>query len=115
MVVSLEERVNRIRSGESSAEEGMARVFQQIQNLNNKLNAYRKVLPREIAISHAKKIDEKVAAGQHVGRLAGVPVSIKDCICIDDPYLGTACGSAMLANYHSPYSATAVKRLQAED
>lgn len=43
--------------------------------------------------------------------LAGIPVAVKDNICVAGKH--TACGSKMLAHYRSPFSATAVERLQA--
>ena len=65
--------------------------------------------------ARAKKIDQKISSGQKVGKLAGIPVSIKDNICINDPELSNSCGSQILRNYHSPYNATVVEKLLSED
>ncbi|MGH7467765.1 MAG: amidase family protein, partial [Longimicrobiales bacterium] len=60
----------------------------------------------EIARLAAQRIDK-----QPLGRLAGVPVAIKDNICtLEYP---TSCGSRMLEGYRSPYEATALRRLKA--
>src|SRR5437667_7661221 len=55
-------------------------------------------------------MDERFAAGEQVGPLAGVPVAIKDNIAIRD--LQTTCGSRILEGYVPPYTATAVERLR---
>jgi len=55
-------------------------------------------------------MDERIASGEPVGPLAGVPVAIKDNIAIRD--IQTTCGSRILEGYVSPYTATAVERLR---
>ena len=52
-----------------------------------------------------------LAAGEAVGPLAGVPVAIKDNICVG--WGRTTCGSRLLERYESPFSATVVSRLMA--
>ena len=49
---------------------------------------------------------------QNTGRLAGVPIAIKDNICTVE--LNTTCGSRILEGYRSPYDATAIRKLKAE-
>jgi aspartyl-tRNA(Asn)/glutamyl-tRNA(Gln) amidotransferase subunit A len=65
------------------------------------------------AVEIAKKIDEKIANGRPVGRLAGVPVIIKDNILYKG-HTSFAAGK-ILAGFVSPYSATVVEKLLAED
>ena len=113
--LSLSELVERIKSGDILAEAVMDAVYLRIDQYNSSLNVYRSLLPRENAISRARLIDEKIAAGKSVGKLAGIPVSIKDNICINDPNLSNACGSKILGEYHSPYNATVVDKLLAEE
>ena len=113
--LSLRELVERIKLGDMLAEAVMNAVYLQIDQYNSSLNVYRSLLPREIAISRARLIDENIAAGRSVGKLAGIPVSIKDNICISDPYLSNACGSKILGEFHSPYNATVVEKLLEED
>jgi aspartyl-tRNA(Asn)/glutamyl-tRNA(Gln) amidotransferase subunit A len=71
------------------------------------------------ALTTARAIDARLARGETVGPLAGVPVAIKDNICLG-PDLGgawsadagrTTCGSRILGEYRSPYSATVARRL----
>lgn len=79
---------------------------------NKELNAFVNVFADE-AKAKALELDEKLKNKWHLGRLAGVVISIKDNICYKD-HLTTA-GSLMLEGYKSPFSATAVQKLIDED
>ncbi len=65
------------------------------------------------AIEQAKAIDIKFKKGESVGKLAGIPIAIKDNIVTKD--MPTTCGSRMLENYYSPFDATVVEKIHAED
>ena len=70
-------------------------------------------LTAEQALSQAKDLDDKIARGEPLGILAGVPFTVKDIFCVKDT-LSTA-ASKMLANFRAPYSATPVERMLAQD
>src|SRR5579872_5645630 len=76
---------------------------------NPKTNAYLTLSP-ERALSAARAVDAKIAKGEELGPLAGVPIAVKDVILTRG--LRTTCGSKLLANYVPPYDATAVIRLE---
>ncbi|NJL31543.1 MAG: hypothetical protein HC898_07900, partial [Phycisphaerales bacterium] len=57
--------------------------------------------------TRARLVDE----GQITGPLAGVPIAIKDVLCT--AYGSTTCSSKMLGNFHAPYTATCVQKLEA--
>lgn len=104
------EITEKIKKGELKAVD-VAEVF--LKNISeDKYNTFITVTADE-ALEKAKEIDEKIAAGEEVGALAGVPVTIKDNISVKDVRL--TCASKMLENYISPYDATLVKKLKAED
>ncbi len=67
----------------------------------------------EYAREQARAVDKKRARGEPLGRLAGVPVAVKDALVTRG--VATTCGSKMLAGYMPPYDATVVQRLLAED
>lgn len=62
------------------------------------------------ALERARAVDKRHGAAQYVGPLAGVPVAIKDNICLSRGR--TTAGSRILERYESPYSATAAERLE---
>ena len=65
------------------------------------------------AVEAAADVDRRVASGEPVGRLAGIPVAIKDNICTT--FGATTCASKILENFCAPYNATVVERLLAAD
>lgn len=66
-------------------------------------------LTPELAQAQAKKVDAAIARGDELPALAGIPVAIKDNMCV--PGYKTTCASAILKDFESPYQATAVTRL----
>ncbi len=67
----------------------------------------------DAAIAQAKAIDERRKAGQPVGKLAGLPIAIKDNMCV----IGTktTCASRILENFVPPYDAGVIEKLKAAD
>ncbi|TVQ76682.1 MAG: Asp-tRNA(Asn)/Glu-tRNA(Gln) amidotransferase subunit GatA [Phycisphaeraceae bacterium] len=77
---------------------------------NPALNAVLEVFGDE-AMALAADLDRRLRdSSEPMGPLAGVPILVKDNICLDRGK--TTCGSRMLAGYSSPFSATAVQRLE---
>ena len=70
-------------------------------------------LTAEMARDQAKKIDQKLANGEIVGSLAGIPFTTKDIFCVKDTYSTAA--SRIIANFKAPYTATAVERMLEQD
>ncbi len=64
----------------------------------------------EQAISAAEAVDAKIAAGQPIGPLGGVPIAVKDVILAEG--LRATCASRLLENYVAPYDATAVTKIK---
>lgn len=64
------------------------------------------------ACERAKEIDERVAKGEAVGRLAGVPFIAKDNYLVFGAE--TTAASNMLKGFHAPYQSTVINRLEAE-
>lgn len=91
-----------------SAVEVTQHFLTRVQTLDQKINSF--ITINEGALNEAKAIDEKIAKGEAVGPLAGVPIAVKDLLCTEG--LKTTAASKILANFIPPYSATVVNRLR---
>lgn len=108
---NIKELVNKIQNREVSCEEVVDYYIKNIKEKEGIINAF--ISLQEDALEKAKEIDFKIAKGEKVGRLSGIPIAIKDNICINKVL--TTCASKMLENFISPYDATVIKRLKEED
>ena len=99
----------RVASRDLSAEAVTREHLARIEAVDGKVNAFLSVF-NERALERARAVDAELAAGRSVGPLAGVPVAIKDVLDIEG--LPTTCGSRILEDYHPPFTATAVRRLE---
>jgi aspartyl-tRNA(Asn)/glutamyl-tRNA(Gln) amidotransferase subunit A len=102
----------KVQNGELSALAATEEALARIAALDGELNAFLYTAV-EAAIAQARAIDEKRSRGEALGRLAGVPIAIKDAICTRG--LPSTAGSKILAGYVPPYDATVVSRLRAAD
>ena len=102
----------KISSGELSAVEVTQAHLDRIGEVDDSVHAFLYVDGKR-ALETAARIDAKIAAGDPVGPLAGVPVAAKDVFT----YSGapTTCGSKILAGWLPPYDATVIRRLLDHD
>ncbi len=98
----------KIGAREISSVEATTAYLDRIEKLNGSINAYVTV-EKEEALKRAKEIDEKIAAGELTSPLAGVPVAVKDNMCIKGSR--TSCSSKILSNFYPTFSSTAVEKL----
>ncbi len=101
-----------IRNKEVSSTEVTKSVFSRIKEKESEIEAY-VTLNEEGALKKAAEVDEKIARGENLSSLAGIPVGIKDNICTKG--LRTTCSSKMLSNFVPPYNATVINKLEAAD
>jgi aspartyl-tRNA(Asn)/glutamyl-tRNA(Gln) amidotransferase subunit A len=99
-----------IASGQFSAVEVCRAFLARIESTNPSLNAFT-LIAAERAIAKAEEIDRRRASGETPGPLAGVPVAIKDNLCVKG--MRTTAASRILEHYVPPYDATAIERLEA--
>lgn len=114
----IHELAGSVRSGAVTAEAVASAALEAI-HAGQHLNAFVHTC-EESVLRCASEIDRKRSRGQPLGRLAGVPIAIKDAICtVDAP---TTCGSRILRRaggdergWQSPYDATVISKLRQED
>jgi aspartyl-tRNA(Asn)/glutamyl-tRNA(Gln) amidotransferase subunit A len=97
-----------LESRKISARELAGEYYKKIEKQNPELNAFLALSP-ERAFAQADAIDAKVARGEPLPPLAGVPTAIKDVL--NTRGTETTAGSKILKGYVPPYDATAVERL----
>lgn len=97
-----------VRSGETPATEYVTAAVEAAEASQDRLNAFTSI-DGERAVAAAEAIDKRVAAGEQLGPLAGVPVALKDLI--DHAGRVTTCGSAFY-RAEPERSATVVERLE---
>jgi aspartyl-tRNA(Asn)/glutamyl-tRNA(Gln) amidotransferase subunit A len=98
--------------GEVSAQTIAESTLKRIAHCDPKVGAFLSVLSERM-LDRAKQLDEKRKAGKPLGKLAGVPIAIKDNIHIQGEI--TTCASKFLQNYRAPFNATVVEELEKED
>ncbi len=97
---------------EISSVELTSALYERIGEVEDKVNAY-VTLDKENALAQAAKVDEKIAAGEAIAPLAGIPGAIKDNISTKG--LRTTCSSKMLSNLIPVYDAHVIKKLRADE
>ncbi|MBM7075605.1 MULTISPECIES: Asp-tRNA(Asn)/Glu-tRNA(Gln) amidotransferase subunit GatA [Micromonospora] len=99
-----------VASGETSAVEVTRAHLDRIAAVDDRVHAFLHV-DTEGALAAARAVDERRAAGEQLGPLAGVPVAVKDVLTTKG--VPTTVGSKILEGWRPPYDATIVQRLQA--
>ena len=101
---------DQVARGDMSAVEVCREHLARIEAANPQLNAFN-TIAADRALDKAAGIDRRRAAGDTLGPLAGVPVAIKDNLCLRG--VRTTASSRILDRYRPAYDATAVTRLEA--
>ncbi len=98
-----------VSSGSVSASDVVESHLAAIDARESEIHAFNTVTADQ-ARATAADIDARVAAGESVGPLAGVPVALKDNMCTNG--IATTCSSKILEGWEPPYDATVVERLR---
>lgn len=97
-----------LRSKEISAKELVDLSYKKIDEVEGDVQALTSIT-KDLAYKTAQIVDEKIAKGENLPALAGIPLVIKDNICVKDTL--TTASSKMLENFVSPYNATVANKL----
>ncbi|RII01047.1 Asp-tRNA(Asn)/Glu-tRNA(Gln) amidotransferase subunit GatA [candidate division NPL-UPA2 bacterium Unc8] len=98
-----------LKKKEVSVVEVVDAVLTRIDEVDDNIGAFITV-NGEGAQREALRIDQEISRGREILPLTGIPVAIKDLICIKG--MKTTCASRILNNFYSPYDATVIEKLR---
>lgn len=107
--MTLKEISDKIKNKEITIKEVLDCVYERIDAVDPQVKAYI-TLTRENAYQQAEILQEKLDNGEDIGVLGGVPIAIKDNICMEG--IKTTCASKMLENFKPIYDATVIQKLE---
>tara|TARA_Y100000310_G_scaffold334456_1_gene414274 strand:- start:8242 stop:9636 length:1395 start_codon:yes stop_codon:yes gene_type:complete len=105
-MVSVSSFVKKVHSGEIDVVEHTAKVLDEAKKINKEYN-YFNIISESLAKQQAKVIQKNPK-----GKLAGIPVSIKDAICVKD--VESTAGSRILTGYKPLFDATVIEKIKKE-
>ena len=109
--LGLNEFVKEVKRGNVSVVEHAEKILEEAEKSNPRLHCFN-VVSRQIALEQAREIEAEIKTGRHKGRLLGVPISVKDCICVKG--VESRAGSKILSGYVPLFDATVVEKARAE-
>jgi aspartyl-tRNA(Asn)/glutamyl-tRNA(Gln) amidotransferase subunit A len=98
--------IRKERSATEIAKDAIARIEQ----VESKLRSFIHLTP-ELALTQAAQVDAKIAAGEAIGLMAGIPLGVKDNLCTKG--IPTTCGSKILEGFIPPYESSVTTKLAA--
>ncbi len=101
-----------LKAGKFSSEELTKACLEAVHARNDEINAFTEIT-EDSALESARSVDKKIAQGEKVGPLAGVPMALKDIF--NTKGVKTTCCSKFLKDFVPPYDASVVARLRDED
>ncbi|HEY9707570.1 MAG TPA: amidase, partial [Oculatellaceae cyanobacterium] len=108
-MASIRELHKQLIRKERSSVEITKEALDRIQALEPKLHSFLCVTAEQ-ALEQARQVDAKIAAGEEIGFLAGIPIGIKDNMCTKG--IPTTCASRILENFVPPYESTVTQKLK---
>jgi aspartyl-tRNA(Asn)/glutamyl-tRNA(Gln) amidotransferase subunit A len=106
--LSIHEAAELLRQRKISSVELTQAHLDRIREVEPKVNAFTLVTD-DLAMKQAREADQRLASGENLYPLTGIPIAIKDVICTK--HITTTAGSRMLENFKPPYDAAVMERL----
>ncbi len=110
--LTVHELQQKLKSKELTIKEIMESYCERINEKEPEVEAFVTTYLEE-AKAEAQKVQEKLDNGEDLGEYAGIPIGIKDNLCMKGTK--TTCSSKMLENFVSPYDATVIEKLKYEN
>ena len=110
--LTVHELQQKLESKELTIKEIMESYCERINEKEPEVEAFVTTYLEE-AKAEAQKVQEKLDNGEDLGEYAGIPIGIKDNLCMKGTK--TTCSSKMLENFVSPYDATVIEKLKDEN
>jgi len=107
-IIELQEKFT---SGELSVKEHTQKIISEAKNSNKEFHHFNEIC-WEKALQKAEELDRQLKQKKAKGKLFGIPVSVKDCICVKG--VESTAGSAILKGYRPLYNATVIERAEKE-
>ncbi|MBI1913083.1 MAG: Asp-tRNA(Asn)/Glu-tRNA(Gln) amidotransferase subunit GatA [Deltaproteobacteria bacterium] len=107
--LTIHELSEKLSKKEVSSVEVTNAYLKRIESLEDRIHAFITVTPEE-ALKAAQAADDRIAKGDKITPLTGVPISVKDIFCTKD--VRTTCASKILGNFVPPYDATVTRKLK---
>ncbi len=101
--------IEKLDNGEIAPNEIVADVLRRIELVDDKIHSF-VIVNKEGAMKRSKELEK---SGAKTGRLFGMPVAIKDNLCVTGE--DTTCSSKILKGFKPPYDATVIRKLREED
>jgi aspartyl-tRNA(Asn)/glutamyl-tRNA(Gln) amidotransferase subunit A len=108
-MASIRELHQQLITKQRSSVEITQAALDRIQAVEPTIRSFLHVTP-EYALEMAQQVDGKIAAGEEIGLLAGIPIAIKDNMCTKG--IPTTCASRILENFVPPYESTVTQKLK---
>lgn len=106
------EQLRQLEAGELTSVDLTEASLERIAQVESRVQAFTH-LEADAARRQAADVDRRRRQKDRLGRLAGLPVAVKDVLCTRDA--PTSCASRMLADFRPPYDATVIRQLRAAD
>ena len=107
-MASIRELHQQLIHKERSAVEIAQEALNRIETIEPKIHSFL-YITSDRALEQAQQVDAKIAAGEEIGLLAGIPIGLKDNLCTKG--ISTTCASRILQNFVPPYESTVTQKL----
>ncbi len=109
--LSIGEFVKQVKMEKIDVLENTHLILDEIKSSNEEFSHFN-LIAEEFALQQANEIEAEIKTGRHRGRLLGVPISVKDCVCVKG--IESKAGSKILSGYKPTFDATVIERLKVE-